>query len=117
MDLHPCLSCGACCAKYRVSFHWSETLDTSFHVPIEKTQIVNSHILCMTGTNESPYRCDQLQGELKIHVACAIYENRPSPCRDFKASYEDGHPYPRCDEARQHFGLKPLTPYDWGVGL
>ena len=22
--LHPCLSCGACCATYRVAFHWSE---------------------------------------------------------------------------------------------
>ncbi|HOC10952.1 MAG TPA: YkgJ family cysteine cluster protein, partial [Thermomonas sp.] len=22
--MHPCLSCGACCAYFRVSFHWSE---------------------------------------------------------------------------------------------
>ncbi|RBD09468.1 YkgJ family cysteine cluster protein, partial [Xanthomonas oryzae pv. oryzae] len=21
---HPCLTCGACCAYFRVSFHWSE---------------------------------------------------------------------------------------------
>lgn len=22
---HPCLRCGACCASFRVAFHWSET--------------------------------------------------------------------------------------------
>ena len=22
--MHPCLTCGACCAHFRVSFHWSE---------------------------------------------------------------------------------------------
>ena len=26
MAAHPCLRCGACCAAFRVAFHWSEAM-------------------------------------------------------------------------------------------
>ena len=36
---HPCLTCGACCAFFRVSFHWSEAdPEMGGVVPIELTE-------------------------------------------------------------------------------
>ncbi len=58
-------------------------------------------------------RCVALSGEIGISVSCAIYENRPTPCRRFTASYENGVREPRCDEARLRHGLKPLTKSDF----
>ena len=44
-------------------------------------------------------------------MSCGIYNSRPSPCRAFRYSYEDGGPRePRCDEARASIGLRPLSP-------
>ncbi len=48
-------------------------------------------------------------------VACKIYESRPTPCRDFTASFENGEPNPRCDQARARYGLPPLTPQSWNA--
>ncbi|HWU69743.1 MAG TPA: YkgJ family cysteine cluster protein, partial [Pseudoxanthomonas sp.] len=37
--MHPCLSCGACCAIFRVSLHWSEAdPEQGGRVPIELTE-------------------------------------------------------------------------------
>lgn len=58
-------------------------------------------------------RCVALHGHVGRHVSCRIYQNRPSPCRNFKASYEDGTQNPRCDESRVARGLEPLTLKDW----
>lgn len=103
-----CLACGACCAFFRVSFHWSETLSESFGVPGERAEGVNAHFLAMRGTNQPTPRCEALEGALGDCVNCAIYENRPSPCRDFRASDEPGGPNPDCDRARASIGLAPL---------
>jgi Fe-S-cluster containining protein len=55
-------------------------------------------------------RCNSLEGEIGTSVACKIYDLRPTPCRDFRYSYEDGGPKDlRCDEARSRFGLLPLV--------
>ncbi len=48
-------------------------------------------------------------------VACKIYESRPTPCRDFTASFENGEANPRCDQARARYGLPPLTPRSWNA--
>jgi Fe-S-cluster containining protein len=105
---HPCLSCGACCATFRVSFYWAEP------VPEEYTEKLTNFYACMKGTNEaeSP-RCVALGGTLGESVACGIYENRPTPCRSFEASLENGEVNERCDRARVGKGLLPLTPDDW----
>jgi Fe-S-cluster containining protein len=68
----------------------------------------------MRGTDspESP-RCIALQGEVGGRVNCGIYEDRPSPCRDFEASFETGVENPRCAIARASKGLRPLHPEDW----
>lgn len=111
--LHPCQKCGACCSSYRVSFHWSETLEDSFNVPAELTVKVTPHMTALKYQNPKNMRCLSLEGTIGKSVGCKIYDRRPSPCRNFKASYEDGFHNQRCDEARANMGLPPLSPIDF----
>jgi Fe-S-cluster containining protein len=104
--VHPCLRCGACCAAFRVSFYWAEP------VPPELTVRVTPFLAAMDGTDRPEPRCVALHGELGREVRCTAYEARPSPCREFGASWEDGTPNPRCDAARARYGLPPLRPED-----
>lgn len=50
----------------------------------------------MKGTNDHPLRCIALSGE----VGRAIYELRPTPCREFNVFEEDGSPNERCQRLR-----------------
>lgn len=109
---HPCLDCGACCAAFRVSFYWGEA-EGDAAVPEELTVAVTPFRAAMRGTEGHPPRCIALLGEVGSGVRCTIYERRPSPCREFGASWEDGEPNPRCDEVRARIGLEPLTPETW----
>jgi Fe-S-cluster containining protein len=103
--LSPCLSCGACCARFRVSYYWGEAVPEGYYT--ETTPMFRS--LKSTNDSEGRPRCDALTGAIGEAVACGIYSERPSPCHNFKHSYEDGGPHePRCDEARSKFGLVPL---------
>ena len=111
---HPCISCGACCAYYRVSFHWREGSDVMEDgVPLETCMDWNSTLRVMRGTQTQPIRCHQLQGRIGETVMCVIYQQRPSPCRDLWPSFEHGQPNEQCDRARKHHGLSPLTESDW----
>ena len=108
---HPCLSCGACCAAYRVSLHWSEAEPTlGGGVPRDLTETVDPHRLCMRGTWARQPRCVALEGTIGDAVRCTIYDARPSPCRELRMSWEDGTHSPQCDKARLRHGLPPLTP-------
>lgn len=112
--LHPCLRCGACCAHFRVAFHWSEA--ESFlggEVPAELTAKLDPHRLVMRGTESKPVRCVALQGEVGVQASCGIYVQRPSVCREVLPSWEFGAPSAQCDKARAARGLAPLTPQDW----
>jgi Fe-S-cluster containining protein len=111
--IHPCQSCGACCAAFRVTFHWSETLQESYAVPARLTETVSLHHLSMKGTSTTPVHCEALKGKVGDSVSCSIYANRPSPCRGFEASYENGIRNERCDQVREQKGLKPLSRDDW----
>ena len=113
---HPCLSCGACCAAFRVSLHWSEA-DAALGgaVPGELTEAVDPHRLAMRGTWARQPRCIALRGEVGAGTSCAIYAQRPSPCRELHAAWESGAPSPQCDRARTVHGLPPLTPADWAA--
>jgi Fe-S-cluster containining protein len=114
LNTHPCLSCGACCAYYRVSFHPSETSPESFETPNAMVIPVHSEESVMMGTHTiQNTRCVALTGEVGKDAHCSIYENRPSPCRKFEASYSYGVKEPRCDEARVAHGLLPLTLRDY----
>lgn len=119
MKQHPCIGCGACCAHFRVQFYWREANqgeqpEQRISVPMEMTEELDSRFRCMKGTNDKHHpKCVALNGKIGKDASCTIYSARPTPCRDFKASFEDGHRYQRCDDARMFHGLKPLQPSDW----
>ncbi|TRW48487.1 YkgJ family cysteine cluster protein [Aliidiomarina halalkaliphila] len=104
---NPCVTCGACCASFRVSFYWAEGDDApAGFVPHELTEQVNSFYRCMQGTNSPTPRCVALSGTIGESVGCSIYGDRPTPCREFDASLDGSNP--RCDQARAKFGMLPL---------
>jgi Fe-S-cluster containining protein len=107
---NPCIACGACCAHFRVSFHWSEADDAGGTVPVDRTVDVDSFRRAMRGTDRTPPRCSALEGDVGCSVRCAIYEQRPSVCREFAVSWEDGGANEKCDKARGAAGLGPIPP-------
>lgn len=110
-DPNPCLDCGLCCVHFRVSFYWGEADDgPGGFVPADMTEKLSHHLRCMKGTNETPRRCSALVGQPGDRVACTIYDNRPTPCREFPSHLEDGMPNPKCDELRAGTGLPALFP-------
>lgn len=132
---HPCRRCGACCASFRVSFYWGEIADEGAPgapgesltgVPVALTERLDAHRSCMVGTNARRPRCVALEGAVGDHVgegvACAIYDRRPSTCREFLAHGEvGGDPAagvnnPVCTRARARYGLSPLPDlWRWDV--
>lgn len=110
-----CLSCGACCASFRASFYWAEADDTTpGGVPTHLTRVLTPFFRVMRGTEGSSPRCIAIEGEVGQRVACSIHPLRPTTCREFPASYEDGvTPHDRCDQARAKWGMPPLRPEDW----
>lgn len=107
---NPCLSCGACCASFRVSFYWAETnTEQKNGVPIALTEQVNHLYNCMKGTNHKTPRCIALVGEVGQSVACTIYEQRSTTCREFNMLDENGDINPICTKARAKHGLLPLV--------
>lgn len=109
-----CLSCGACCAFYRASFYWAETdAATPEGVPVDMTEKVNDFRVAMRGTSGPQPRCLALLGFVGNKVSCSIYLRRPSVCRDFCASWENGQPHQRCDQARAAWSLTLLLPGQW----
>lgn len=113
---HPCLRCGACCAAFRVAFHWSEA-DASLGgtVPPDLAEKLDPHRLAMRGTQAARPHCVALEGRVGETVHCAIYAQRPSVCREVAPAWEAGRPSPQCDKARTAHGLRPLLPKDWRV--
>lgn len=109
-EANPCLTCGACCAFFRVSFFWGECQSAGGSVPDELVVQINPHFVAMRGTEHKPARCHQLLGEVGCGVRCGMYEQRSSSCREFEASWENGVHNPRCDDARRAHGLPALMP-------
>jgi Fe-S-cluster containining protein len=108
---NPCVSCGACCAHFRVTFYWAEADPATGGVtPPALTIKLSPHHAVMRGTEGRTPRCAALLGTLGEEVACTIYAQRPSPCREFQASWVDGVHNARCDRARAAHGLPPLSP-------
>jgi uncharacterized protein len=98
-----CLSCGACCANFRVSFYWAETdAHPLGQVPSELTEPVNPHYVCMKGTNKVTPRCTALSGEIGREVGCTIYAQRSSTCREFTEGSAE------CNKARKIHGLAAI---------
>lgn len=98
-----CQSCGACCASFRVDFHPAELAGGAFAwgqgVPAAMTVPVTPAIVRMCGTDDAAPRCVALAGEIGGLVRCTIYDERPSPCREFDVEHD------ACLQARRRHGL------------
>ncbi|EFI5874754.1 YkgJ family cysteine cluster protein, partial [Escherichia coli] len=49
---NPCMTCGACCAFFRVSFYWAEADDAGGKVPVSLTEQISPFHRCMRGTSQ-----------------------------------------------------------------
>jgi uncharacterized protein len=101
-DAHPCLSCGACCASFRVDFSVQESESEGGSVPDGLSVEVTQSTRRMRGTDHSPPRCAALQGQIGIKASCGIYEWRPSPCHELEIGSD------ACQRARARHGLLAL---------
>ena len=102
---NPCLTCGACCAHFRVSFYWTEAEPArGGNVPAGLTLPINPHLIAMKGTDVKPVHCIALQGKVGEEVCCVIYAQRPSTCDGVMVADE------KCNKARQAHNLPLLTP-------
>ena len=97
---NPCLSCGACCMSFRVSFYWAEA--DARGLPAAFTEQVNAHYSCMAGTNAKAPCCGALRRAPDGGTACTVYEHRPSPCREVEIGDD------KCLRARARHGMPPL---------
>src|SRR5688572_31900205 len=94
-----CQRCGACCAHFRVSFYWAEADDApTGSVPVALTEDLNGLMRCMKGTNQREPRCAALVGCVGESVRCAIYEQRPTACREFGVKWSRGALHFSADE-------------------
>ena len=93
-----CLTCGACCAFFRVSFYWAE----GESMPAKAVEPLTAVYSCMKGTNQQQPRCVMLIGEIGQQVSCNMYEQRSSSCKDVQAGDV------QCHKARAGYGLIPL---------
>lgn len=106
-DKNPCLTCGACCSYFRISFYQGELVGgLGGFVPLENTTKLNDHFAVMKGS-ECGGRCNALVGEIGKNISCSIYNNRPTPCREYPVLV-DGAINPQCNKAREKHNLKKL---------
>ena len=105
---NPCLSCGACCASFRVDFAREELDEEGGRVPAGLAVEVTEHTCRMRGTDHARPRCAALVGTVGERAYCGIYEWRPSPCHEFGAWASVGVGDDACTRARARHGLPPL---------
>jgi Fe-S-cluster containining protein len=74
---HPCLTCGACCASFRVDFSVYETQELGGDVPDGLAVDVTDTLRRMRGTDHSPPRCAALTG--KVGTQAALRHLRMAP--------------------------------------
>jgi Fe-S-cluster containining protein len=108
MNPNPCLSCGACCASFRVDFDASELLSEGGSVPDSLCVPVSGRTMRLRGTDHASPRCAALSGRVGEQASCGIHEWRPSPCREFGARAPFGIGDEACARARARHGLPPL---------
>ncbi|MGE0310110.1 MAG: YkgJ family cysteine cluster protein [Lautropia sp.] len=98
-----CIGCGACCTRYRVAFHWSET--TAFPggvVPVELTEPIRLHEVAMRGTSAREPHCIALVGTRGTDRRCGIHGSHPGVCREVAPGSD------QCHRARIADGLAPV---------
>lgn len=100
-DDSPCTACGACCAYFRVSFYWAEAEQNG--LAAELVEALTPMYSCMAGTNAATPRCAALSGTIGEAVACTVYPQRTSPCRELQPGDD------KCNRARAKHGLPPIA--------
>lgn len=95
----PCLQCGACCATFRVSFHW---VDAPVDLDATLIRPLGPQHLCMAGTDQPRPRCAALLGEIGRSTQCSAYAARPPACHEVQPGD------PQCRRARAQHGLPAL---------
>lgn len=103
--LNPCLTCGACCNFFRISFYQGEVL--AGYPPESLVEPVGSRYACMKGTLQGG-RCVALEGTVGHSISCSIYSDRPNCCREYEVWDENGVINPRCNKARAKHNLNEL---------
>ena len=93
-----CLSCGACCAYFRVSFYWAEGIA----MPEDYVEPLTAVYSCMQGTNQKNPRCVALEGRIGEQVSCGMYEARSSSCKEVQIADS------QCNKARIAHQMIPL---------
>ena len=99
---HPCLSCGACCASFRVDFAVYEMQAMGGTVPDGLALDVNGSTCRMRGTEQVPIRCADRPGG----PAGGVQHLRTAPAPSLEFSAGDY----ACHKARARHGLAPLIP-------
>jgi Fe-S-cluster containining protein len=112
---NPCFECGQCCQSLRVSFYHGEVLHHDGEqvigmVPPEFVTQLTPHMVCMKGTEAGKKPCVALGFDDELGYRCSIYEQRPSPCREFNVLNDDGSLNPQCDKLRKAAGLASVKP-------
>ncbi|AXK40374.1 YkgJ family cysteine cluster protein [Crenobacter cavernae] len=102
------MSCGACCAAFRVTFHRSELDSEGGLVPSGLADLETASLARLRGTDYANPRCRALVGKIGEEVHCGIYKERPSPCREFAPRSAIGVYDDACNRARARHGLPPL---------
>ena len=105
---NPCVSCGACCASFRVDFAREELMSEGGAVPDGLAVEVTDRTCRMRGTDHAKPRCAALSGKVGVDARCGIYEWRPGPCREFGMLAPLGRGDAACARARARHGLAPL---------
>ncbi len=97
------MSCGACCASFRVSFYFGESdAVPGGTVPSALVEPVTPFLVAMRGTNQPQPHCTALQGRVGEAASCGIYAQRASTCREVEVGDE------RCNTARSRYGLPAI---------
>eukprot|EP01031_Cornospumella_fuschlensis_P020129 gene20129-biopygen16939 len=64
MSANPCLSCGACCASFRVDFDCSELESQGGRVPDGLAVELTGRLVRMRGTDHAQPRCAAFTGQV-----------------------------------------------------
>jgi Fe-S-cluster containining protein len=86
-----------------VDFACGESEAEGGHVPQGLAVAVTPSTCRMRGTDHARPRCAALMGQVGEKAHCAIYEWRPSPCREFEAGSD------ACNSARARHGLAAVA--------
>ncbi len=110
-EINPCMTCGACCAYFRVSFYWAEADDAGGLVPSALTRTADPFPALHERHQSAPETLRGLSGGYRrrrsLHYCKKLGLRRVA---EFAMSGENGEENDACNRARARYGLPPLRP-------